>query len=60
MNTATLKLAAAEKADSKSKAKAVWNYNNNTCFLLKMLLTAAGFIIAIVVTIFFRRKQRLR
>ena len=56
MNTAALKLAAAERADSKSKAKAVWNYNNNTCFLLKMLLTAAGFIIAIVVNIIFPQK----
>ncbi len=56
MSTAAVKLSAPVKADSKAKTKAAWNYKNNVYFLLKLLLTVSGFIIAVLVNIAFPQK----
>lgn len=56
MSTAAVKLSAPVKADSKAKTKAAWNYKSNTYFLLKLLLTVSGFIIAVLVNIAFPQK----
>lgn len=54
MSTAALKLSVAVNADSKTVS--AWNYKNNAYFLLKMLFTVSGFIIAIGVNILFPQK----
>ena len=56
MSTAAVKLSASVKAESKKKTKAAWNYKTNSYFLLKLLFTVSGFIIAAGVNIFFPQK----
>ena len=56
MSTAAVKLSAPVKADSKAKRKAAWNYKNNVSFLLKILFTVSGFIIAAGVNLTFPQK----
>ena len=56
MSTATVKLSSAVKENSSDRPKAVWDHRNNTFLLLKILFTVSGFIIAIIVNIFFPQK----
>ncbi len=56
MSTAAVELTAPIAENSSSKAKTAWNYKNNAYFLLKLLFTVSGFIIAIGVNILFPQK----
>ena len=56
MNTAAARLNAPLKAADKEKEKVIWGYKHNGYFALKILLTVAGFIGAIIVNIAFPQK----
>ncbi|ADU22525.1 ABC transporter permease [Ruminococcus albus] len=59
MSTTAVKLSSPVKAEQNGKARSAWGYKNNAYYLLKILFTVSGFIIAAGVNIFFPQKAAL-
>ncbi len=59
MSTTAVKLSSPVKAEQNGKARSAWGYQNNAYYLLKILFTVSGFIIAVGVNIFFPQKAAL-